>query len=55
MAVCDIVLVNIWITDVGKFNAAQYELLKTAIQQQLKLYGRKFKKGLVFVIRDFDP
>eukprot|EP00736_Rhodelphis_marinus_P007870 Rmarinus@m.15105 len=58
IAVADIILVNIWYSDVGRFSAANYHVLRYLFEEYTKLYGEEEsdlrRTGLVFVVRDSD-
>ena len=51
----DVVLINMCYTDLGRSDASNYGIFKVIFDANLKLFGQKAKKKLVFVIRDFDP
>ena len=43
-----------WYTDIGRYGASNYALLKVIFEVNLKIFGQQSKKKLLFVIRDFD-
>ena len=43
-----------WTTDIGRYGASNYGLLKVIFECNLKLFGQSSAKKLLFVIRDFD-
>jgi hypothetical protein len=43
-----------WTTDIGRYGASNYGLLKVIFQVNLKLFDQKSSKKLLFVLRDFD-
>ena len=55
LAMSDVLLINMWYTDIGRYSASNYGLLKVIFECNLKLFGNNVKKRLLFVIRDFDP
>lgn len=54
LALAEILIVNLWHTDIGRYNAANYSLLKNVFELNLQLFGkaRKGKTLMLFVIRD---
>ena len=50
----DILLINMWYQDIGRFHGSNYGLLKVIFECNLKLFGQQSSKKLLFVIRDFD-
>lgn len=43
-----------WYTDIGRYGASNYGLLKVIFEVNLKIFGQQSKKKLLFVIRDFN-
>jgi hypothetical protein len=43
-----------WTTDIGRYGASNYGLLKVIFEVNLKLFSQKSAKKLLFVLRDFD-
>lgn len=43
-----------WTTDIGRYGASNYGLLKIIFEVNLKLFDQKSNKKLLFVLRDFD-
>ena len=43
-----------WATDVGRYGASNYDILKAIFECNLKLFTQAGKKKLLFVIRDFN-
>lgn len=43
-----------WTTDIGRYGASNYGLLKVIFEVNLKLFDQKSSKKLLFVLRDFD-
>lgn len=52
LAVSDVLMINLWHHDVGREHGSGKPLLKTILQENLKLFDSGKKKTLVFVIRD---
>jgi hypothetical protein len=54
LAMADVLLINMWTTDIGRYGASNYGLLKVIFEVNLKLFDQKSSKKLLFVLRDFD-
>lgn len=54
LAIADVLLINMWTTDIGRYGASNYGLLKVIFEVNLKLFDQKSNKKLLFVLRDFD-
>ena len=54
LAIADVLLINMWTNDIGRYGASNYGLLKVIFQVNLKLFDQKSSKKLLFVLRDFD-
>mmetsp|Transcript_11660 Transcript_11660/g.29702 ORF Transcript_11660/g.29702 Transcript_11660/m.29702 type:complete len:738 (-) Transcript_11660:373-2586(-) len=52
LAVADVLLINLWHHDIGREQGSGKPLLKTVLQENLKLFNSGRKKRLLFVIRD---
>ena len=52
LAVSDVLLINLWHHDVGREHGSGKPLLRTVLQENLKLFNSGNKKTLLFVIRD---
>lgn len=56
LAIADVLLINLWTTDVGRYAASNYGLLKVIFEVNLKLFAQnQSQKKLIFVLRDFNP
>eukprot|EP00915_Cephaloidophora_sp_WS-2016_P007746 GHVH01010666.1.p1 GENE.GHVH01010666.1~~GHVH01010666.1.p1 ORF type:complete len:801 (+),score=133.39 GHVH01010666.1:116-2518(+) len=60
LALSDVVVMNMWYTDLGRYTASNYGLLRTVLQVNLELFGKSAKERctttkLVFLIRDYSP
>lgn len=53
LAMADVLLINQWYTDLGRYQGSNIGLLKVILESNLKLFGQVDKKKLIFVIRDF--
>lgn len=51
----DILLINMKMSDVGKYEAANYGLLKVIFEVNLRLFEQKQNKKIMIVLRDCDP
>jgi hypothetical protein len=54
LAIADVLLINMWTHDIGRYGASNYGLLKVIFEVNLKLFGQSSDKKLLFVLRDFD-
>ena len=54
LAMADVLLINMWTTDIGRYGASNYGLLKVIFEVNLKLFDQKSSKKLLFVLRDYD-
>jgi protein SEY1 len=56
LAIADVLVINLWTTDVGRYAASNYGLLKVIFEVNLKLFAQnQSQKKLLFVLRDFNP
>lgn len=55
LSMSEVLIVNMWHQDIGRYNASNYSLLKTVYELNLQLFAksRQTKTLLLFVIRDF--
>ena len=51
----DILMINMKMSDVGKYEAANYGLLKVIFEVNLRLFEQKQNKKIMIVLRDCDP
>mmetsp|Transcript_14378 Transcript_14378/g.24485 ORF Transcript_14378/g.24485 Transcript_14378/m.24485 type:complete len:402 (+) Transcript_14378:377-1582(+) len=49
----DVLLINLWYNDLGRYEGSNFGLLQVILESNLKLFGQSYKKKLVFVVRDF--
>ena len=54
LAIADVLLINMWTNDIGRYGASNYGLLKVIFEVNLKLFDQKSSKKLLFLLRDFD-
>ena len=54
LAIADVLLINMWTTDIGRYGASNYGLLKVIFEVNLKLFDQHASKKLLFVLRDYD-
>ena len=50
----DVLLINMWAQDIGRYGASNYGLLKVIFEVNLKLFDQHSSKKLLFVLRDYD-
>jgi hypothetical protein len=53
LSIADVLLINMWEKDVGRYGASNYGLLKVIFEVNLKLFDQNCSKKLLFVLRDF--
>ena len=54
LAMCDVLMINMWTLDVGRYTANNYGVLKVIFEQNLKLFQQESAKKIVIVLRDFN-
>jgi hypothetical protein len=54
LAISDVLMVNMWTSEIGRYKAASVGLLKTIFEVNLKLFGVEGKKRILFILRDFN-
>eukprot|EP01027_Heterolobosea_sp_BB2_P017215 GEZU01024412.1.p1 GENE.GEZU01024412.1~~GEZU01024412.1.p1 ORF type:complete len:621 (-),score=134.70 GEZU01024412.1:110-1891(-) len=54
LAMAEVLIVNMWMQDIGRYNASNYALLKTVFELNLQLFQRQRESKMLlhFVIRD---
>jgi len=55
LAMADLLIVNMWTVDIGRYTASNYGVLKTVFEMNLKLFQQECAKKILFVLRDFNP
>lgn len=53
LAISNLLLVNLWLNDIGRFSASNYEILRTVFELNMQLFNLESPKKIVFVIRDW--
>lgn len=53
LVVSNVLLVNIWLQEIGRFSACNYETLKLIFELNLRFFKSEQPKKIMFVIRDF--
>lgn len=53
LVVSNVLLVNIWLQEIGRFSACNYETLKLIFELNLRFFKAEQPKKIMFVIRDF--
>ena len=51
----DILIINMWTSDVGRYTASNYGVLKIVFEMNLKLFQQNTAKKIIIFLRDFDP
>jgi len=54
LAVSDVLMVNMWTSEIGRYKAASVGLLKTIFEVNLKLFTEQGRKKILFLLRDFN-
>jgi protein SEY1 len=52
LALAEVLLINMWEQDIGRYTGANYGILKTVFEVNLQLFGSTEKTVIMFVIRD---
>jgi hypothetical protein len=55
LAMSDVLMINMWTNDIGRYTASNYGILKVVFEQNLKLSQQESEKKIIIVLRDFDP
>ena len=55
LAMSDVLMINMWTSDIGRYTASNYGILKVVFEQNLKLFQQESEKKIIIVLRDFDP
>ena len=53
LAMADVLIINLWYKDIGRYHASNQGLLKAIFEANLKLFDQNHEKVLMFVVRDF--
>lgn len=54
LVISNVLMINVWLQEVGRFTGANYEILKLVFELNLRFFKTENAKKLVFVIRDFN-
>ena len=54
LALADLLIINLWTSDVGRYTASNYGTLKIVFEMNLKLFQQECAKKIMIVLRDFD-
>lgn len=54
LAMSDVLMINMWTNDIGRYTASNYGILKVVFEQNLKLIKQESEKKIIIVLRDFD-
>ena len=54
LVISNVLLINVWLQEIGRFTAANYEILKTIFELNVQFFNKETPKKIVFVIRDFN-
>ena len=55
LALSDVLIINMWTSDVGRYTASNYGVLKIVFEMNLKLFQQECAKKILIILRDFDP
>ena len=55
LAMSDVLMINMWTNDIGRYTASNYGILKVVFEQNLKLFQQESEKKIIIVLRDFNP
>lgn len=53
LAISNILLVNLWLNDIGRFGASNYDIIRTIFELNMQLFDHESPKKLIFVVRDW--
>jgi len=53
LVLSNLLIVNIWNQEIGRFSACNYEILKLIFELNLRFFKKDTSKKILFVIRDF--
>lgn len=54
LAMADVLMINMWTSDIGRYTASNYGVLKVVFEMNLQLFQQECEKKIVVVLRDFD-
>ena len=53
LAMSDVLMINMWTFDIGRYTASNYGVLKVVFEQNLKLFQQESEKKIIIVLRVF--
>lgn len=53
LVVSNLLIINLWLTEIGRFSAANYDIIKLIFEMNLQYFKRDSPKKLLFIIRDY--
>ncbi len=54
LAVADLLVLNLWTKEVGRYTASQYGIIRVIMEMNLRLFRQQAAKQILIVLRDFD-
>lgn len=54
LAMSNVLIVNLWTHEIGRYRAASVGLLKTIFEVNMKLFQDNATNKIIFVLRDFN-
>lgn len=54
LVISNALIVNVWLQEIGRFSAANYEILKLVFELNLRFFKTESAKKIIFVIRDYN-
>lgn len=54
LVISNVLMINIWLQEVGRFSGANYEILKLVFELNLRFFKSESAKKIVFIIRDYN-
>ena len=54
LALAEILIVNMWYHDIGRYTASNFGILKTIFEVNLQLFKNGSKSTILFIIRDYE-
>jgi len=54
LVISNALIINVWLQEIGRFSAANYEILKLVFELNLRFFKTESAKKIVFCIRDFN-
>lgn len=54
LALADLLIINMWTSDIGRYTASNYGVLKIVFEMNLKLFQQECAKKILIVLRDYD-